>query len=61
MQLMQMILLSTVQAICLAGAVGGLTYVMVERPDVREELGVYIAGGLCVAGMLASTVMLLSL
>lgn len=61
MQLMQMILVSTVNAICLAFAVGTLAYVLVERPDIRENVKTYIAGGLCVAGMYAFAVMLLSL
>jgi hypothetical protein len=61
MQLMQMIHLSTLNAIGLAFFGGMFAYVLVERPDVRENVKVYIAGGLCVAGMYAFAVMLLSL
>ncbi|NDB65657.1 MAG: hypothetical protein EB165_06390 [Euryarchaeota archaeon] len=61
MDLMQVILLSTVNAILCAFFVGVLTYTLVERPDVREELLRVVQGGLYFALLGAVAVMLLSL
>lgn len=61
MQLMQMIHLSTLNAIGLAFFGGILVYTLVEKPDVREKVLAWVAGGFCVVTGLANTVMLLSL
>ena len=53
MQLMQMILLSTF--------VVAFAHVLVERPDIREKVKTYMAGGIFVVLMLSIAVMLLSM